>query len=140
MSKQPPPAPTASAVGPCPTIIQIVGRPGTGSLPSTIVPPDHPPQFNKETGECGLFAAYVNIFLKIKQEASGWPEWVKTDEDRPKYIADYAENEGIELNPESISKNPALRSIAKLILNSFWGKFGQNMKKPKTSFFSRIRI
>ena len=42
MSKQPPPAPTASAVGPCPTIIQIVGRPGTRSLPSTIAPPDHP--------------------------------------------------------------------------------------------------
>ena len=41
MSKQPPPAPTASAVGPCPTDIQIVGRPGT-SLPSTIAPPDHP--------------------------------------------------------------------------------------------------
>ena len=32
MSKPPPPAPTASAVGPCPTIIQIVGRPGTGPL------------------------------------------------------------------------------------------------------------
>ena len=31
-----PPAPTASAVGPCPTVFQIVGRPGTGSLPSTI--------------------------------------------------------------------------------------------------------
>ena len=42
MSKQPPPAPTASAVGPCLTVIQIVGRPGTGSLPSTIAPPDHP--------------------------------------------------------------------------------------------------
>ena len=57
MSKQPPPAPTASAVGwlvvlgltalisavgPCPTVIQIVGRPGTGSLPSTIAPPNHP--------------------------------------------------------------------------------------------------
>ena len=28
---------------PCPTIIQIVGRPGTGSLPRTIAPPDHPP-------------------------------------------------------------------------------------------------
>ena len=42
MSKQPPPAPTASAVGPCPTVIQIVGRPGTGSLPSTFAPPDHP--------------------------------------------------------------------------------------------------
>ena len=42
MSKQPPPAPTASAIGPCPTIIQIVGRPGTGSLPRTIAPPDNP--------------------------------------------------------------------------------------------------
>ena len=40
--KQPPPAPTASAVGPCPIEIQIVGRPSTGSLPSTIAPPDHP--------------------------------------------------------------------------------------------------
>ena len=42
ISKQPPPAPTASTVGPCPTVIQIVGRPGTGSLPSTFAPPDHP--------------------------------------------------------------------------------------------------
>ena len=42
MSKQPPPAPTASAVGPCPTLVKIVGRPGTGSLPSTIATPDHP--------------------------------------------------------------------------------------------------
>ena len=42
MSKQPPPAPTASAIGPYPTIIQIVGRPGTGSLPRTIAPPVHP--------------------------------------------------------------------------------------------------
>ena len=47
MSKQPPPAPTASAVGPFPTVIQIVGRPGTGSLPSTFAPPDHP-QFNEK--------------------------------------------------------------------------------------------
>ena len=44
MSKLPPPAPTASAIGPCPTIIQNVGRPGTGSLPRTFAPPDHPSQ------------------------------------------------------------------------------------------------
>ena len=42
MSKQSPPAPTASTVGPCPTVIQIVGRPGTGSLPCFFAPPDHP--------------------------------------------------------------------------------------------------
>ena len=32
MSKQPPLAPTASAIGPCPTTIQDVGRPGTGTF------------------------------------------------------------------------------------------------------------
>ena len=30
-------------LSPCPTVIKIVGRPGTGSLPSTIAPPDPPP-------------------------------------------------------------------------------------------------
>ena len=42
MSKEPPTAPTASTIGPCPTVIQIVG---TGSLPSIIAPPDHPQVF-----------------------------------------------------------------------------------------------
>ena len=42
MSKQPPPAPTASAIGRCLTIVQIVGRPGAGSLPRIIAPSDHP--------------------------------------------------------------------------------------------------
>ena len=30
MSKRPPSAPTASAIGPCPAVIEIVGRPGRG--------------------------------------------------------------------------------------------------------------
>ena len=50
ISKQPPPAPTASAIGPCPTGIQIVGRPGTGSLLSTFAPPDHLPILKREQG------------------------------------------------------------------------------------------
>ena len=44
-----PSAPTASTVGPCPTVSQIVGRPGTGSLPSTIAPPNHPRHLRKNT-------------------------------------------------------------------------------------------
>ena len=51
MSKQPPPAPTESAIGPCPTVIQTVGRPGTGSLPSTIAPPDHPSERGRKKKE-----------------------------------------------------------------------------------------
>ena len=54
MSKQPPPAPTAGAVGPCPTVVQIVGRPGTGSLPSTIAPPYHPLLLTESYAICSL--------------------------------------------------------------------------------------
>ena len=43
MSKPPPPAPTASAIGPCPTVIKIVGRPGTGSYPAPSHHPTTPP-------------------------------------------------------------------------------------------------
>ena len=39
MSKQPPPAPTTSAVGPCPTVNQIVGRPGTAKSDFTYLLP-----------------------------------------------------------------------------------------------------
>lgn len=30
-----------------------------------------------------------------------------------------------------IKKNPGLRSLAKLMLNSFWGKFGQRDNMPQ---------
>ena len=64
MSKQPPPAPTASAVDPCPTVIQIVGRPGTGSLPSTIAPPDHPyNQVNDFTKHVNMPILYTQRML-----------------------------------------------------------------------------
>ena len=41
MGKQPTPAPTASAVGPCPTIIKIRMTTRQWSLPTTIAPPMH---------------------------------------------------------------------------------------------------
>ena len=47
MSKQPPPAPTTGAGGPALLLSKLVVRPDTGSLPSTIAPPDHPQQARK---------------------------------------------------------------------------------------------
>lgn len=44
--------------------------------------------------------------------------------------AKYSLREGIQLDRDNIAKNPALRSIAKLLLNSFWGKFGQRLTMP----------
>ena len=70
-----------------------------------------------------LFADYINTFLKIKQEASGYPKGVTTEEQKQRYIEEYFEREGIHLDPDKIEYNPGLRALAKLMLNSFWGKY-----------------
>ena len=70
----------------------------------------------------GLFKEYVNTFLKIKQESSGYPKECVTEEQKQAYIDEYYEQEGIRLDPEKIEYNPGLRSLAKLMLNSLWGK------------------
>jgi len=43
----------------------------------------------------GLFVEYINKFLRLKQQADGWPSWVKTEEDKDRYIREYEEKEGI---------------------------------------------
>ena len=64
--------------------------------------------------------------MKIKQEASGWPPECDTDEKKRNYLKEYKEHEGIKLDYGHIEKNPGLHSLAKLMLNSFWGKFRQH--------------
>ncbi|VDH97141.1 Hypothetical predicted protein [Mytilus galloprovincialis] len=78
---------------------------------------DEVSQYNPDTKEGGIFTEYVNTFLKIKQEASGWPEWCLTDQDKHTYIKNYFEKEGIWLEEKNIKENPGLRKTAKLILN-----------------------
>lgn len=53
------------------------------------------------------------------QESSGWPAYIQTEEEAFQYISNYAVRENVKLNSEAITKNPAMRSIAKLLLNSF---------------------
>ncbi|XP_052806406.1 uncharacterized protein LOC128235642 [Mya arenaria] len=103
---------------------------------------DNISRYDPLTKTGGLFTEYVNTFLKIKQEASGWPDWCKTETDRRAYIDLYEQKEGIRLEYHKIKKNPGLRALAKLMLNAFWGKFGQrsNMQQvdivddPQTYF------
>ena len=80
----------------------------------------------------GLFKQYVNTWLKIKQEASGYPAWANADDKKTQYVREYDQHEGIRLDPAKIAKNPGKRSLAKLMLNSFWGKFGENLFKNTT--------
>jgi len=87
-----------------------------------------------------IFKGYVSQFLKIKQEASGKPPWCKTETDLEKYIKDYHKNQGILLDRNKIETNPGLRAIAKLCLNSLWGKFGQRLNMPKNEIISDSNI
>jgi len=69
-----------------------------------------------------LFADYINTFLRLKQQADGWPRENMTDVEKDAYIEDYFNKEGVGLVKEEIKKNPGLRLVAKLMLNTFWGK------------------
>ena len=63
--------------------------------------------------------------MKLKLQYSGWPSSCITDEDKDNYIDNVYEKEGIKLEKSEICHNTGLREQSKLMLNSFWGKFGQ---------------
>ena len=94
----------------------------------------HWPRTDRDTDGKGLFTEYINTFLRIKQESSGLPEGRDIDS----YIADYMKNEGILLKKEQIERNPGLRRIAKLQLNTLYGKFGQNTDRSKTLYVKTV--
>lgn len=78
----------------------------------------------------GLFADYINFFLKGKQEVAGWPANCTTPESRQKYLDDYFEREGIRLDPSKIgeTKNHTL------YISSNWHSIpsGASGQKTKT--------
>ena len=51
---------------------------------------------------------------------------------KQQYVRDYQTKEGITLDALLVEKNPGGRATAKLMLNSFWSKFGENLHKKTT--------
>lgn len=97
----------------------------------------------------GLFADYVNVFLGMKIEAKGWPKDCVIREDmtedemfealacQTEYVEKLrTENPGIVIDPSRIEnkKNPGKYFIAKLLLNSLWGKFVQRNNLEKREY------
>jgi hypothetical protein len=90
-------------------------------------------QFDPSTGEAGLFAKYIDTFLKLKAEASGYPSWVTCPEDEDRYVASFMAKEGIDLDKACIQPNTAKRALVKLCLNSMWGKLTERNNRTKPS-------
>ncbi|XP_049826243.1 uncharacterized protein LOC126266384 [Aethina tumida] len=66
-------------------------------------------QYNHAAGQLGLFTERMNKFIKIKQEASGWPaDCVNDVVKQQQYLVDLEEAEKVKLTPERIENNPGL--------------------------------
>jgi len=75
---------------------------------------------------------YINTFLKLKAEASGYPRWVRSPESEDRYVESFWQSEGIRLDRECIRFNAAKRGLSKLCLNSMWGKLTERKNLTMT--------
>lgn len=99
---------------------------------------DNKEKYYKEKKSGGLFTAYINQFLKKKQEASGWTERIQIENYVIKkkllineYIENYYQKEVILIDRNIIQFNSGVWAISKFMLNSHWGKYGQNDDKTQ---------
>jgi hypothetical protein len=84
----------------------------------------------------GLFSDYVQTFLKLKTEASGYPPNCKTPEEQQVFVDQFFDKEGVSLDTENLKKNSGIRALSKLMLNSFWGKYAQSEIMPQHQYVS----
>lgn len=84
-----------------------------------------------------LFKEYVCTFLKMKVEASGWPAGVDTPEKQNKFVGEYKEHYGIEIDSANVEYNAGLRHIAKISLNALWGKFSMRNSLCKNEIITK---
>ncbi|GFS38667.1 uncharacterized protein NPIL_244541 [Nephila pilipes] len=96
------------------------------SITGTFVTEEIYEVYNFESSSTDLFRSYIDLFLKIKQEASGYPKECLTEEQKSENKRSYSEKENINLDKNSINLNLGLRNVMNLALNSFWGSDGKN--------------
>ena len=73
-------------------------------------------------------------FLKIKAESSK----DLSDDEKVAYKEMY-EKIGVYLDSENIKKNSVMKAVAKLCLNSLWGKFGQRNNKTQVDVVYSVK-
>ena len=91
--------------------------------------------YHFKDSQVGLFGDYINTWLKLKEEASGYPPHVKTGHEQRQHMQRWSVRENIGLRHQNMQKNPGRRYLAKQMLNSMWGKFGQQTNKTQVQEF-----
>jgi hypothetical protein len=93
-------------------------------------------KYDPHTREGGLFADYINTFLKLKAEASGYPSWVRNPKDEERFVETLNSKDGVLMDRDAIRPNAAKRDLAKLCLNSLWGKLEERQNRTQTKSIS----
>jgi len=74
--------------------------------------------------------------MKIKLETSPWENDFSTIQN---YIAAIRSCLNTDLNPENVAPNPVKSAVAKICLNSLWGKFGQRQNMIQTEYMTDVK-
>ena len=77
-----------------------------------------------------LFDSFVKTFWKMKIEATGFPIGT-TQKKRDVFVNDCLTTTGIQLDQENVKVNPGLRQVAKMLLNTLWGKFAEKCRETE---------
>ncbi|KAL3087668.1 hypothetical protein niasHT_028974 [Heterodera trifolii] len=70
-----------------------------------------------------VFKSYVSEMMALKIHATGFPSWCESEEQKREYIEECWMKFAIKLDKEKMKSEPGKRYIAKLCLNSLWGRF-----------------
>ena len=81
----------------------------------------------------GLFSGYIQMFLKLKAEASGWPSYCTTESAKKAFVAEYFDKYGVRLDEKQMIHNKGRRSVSKYCLNTLWGLYCQRPNPQVTT-------
>jgi len=93
---------------------------------------------HQQTNE--MMRGYIGMFLRMKQEAEGWKK-LGASSDTPSEVEMQEVIQRVEeesqfvcrVRKEFVKKNPVQRALAKLFLNTLWGKFAQRTEVTKVT-------
>ena len=66
-----------------------------------------------------LFREYIRENLKLKLEASGWPEYCTNEEEQREFVEQVEQEQGFQLDPDKVKKNAGLRTVVPNFFSSF---------------------
>ena len=85
-----------------------------------------------------IFKSYVGGLLQKKVEATGSDHL--SDDDLAVFLEEHKKRFNLDIKKEDLIKNPGMRALMKIQLNSLWGKFGQRNDLEASEYFTSDNI